>query len=265
LPIDPAFQKNRKKVGKEEGIAIWGPVEPPERLGIRGTNVAVDWDICEGCGTCIEVCPVQLYGWMDTPGHPTSDKKAFPTRESDCIQCFQCEKRCPAQAIRVIFWPTFWLAVMGNLTLAQMIFGVAYGTFMGPYLRLRIPLYIGWAIVPIGFFFMVSPGIYFQKKGRPQEGKTTMDTTVLVDSGTYGIVRHPMFLGSIMLMSASILISQHWLSAIIGIPIAVWGYTEYLPKEEKGLIFRFGDDYRRYIQRVPKLNPLLGVIRLLKR
>jgi NAD-dependent dihydropyrimidine dehydrogenase PreA subunit len=246
LPIDPDFQENREKVGKEEGITIWGPVEPPEKLGIRGTNVAVDWDICTGCGACLEVCPVELYEWRDTPSHPTSAKKAFPAKESDCNQCFQCDKQCPAQALRVIFWPTSYFTAIAYLMLAQIIVGVAYGTFMGPYLGLRIPLYIGWAIVPIGFFFIVSPGIYFPKMGRPQEGKTTMDTTV-------------------MLMSASIMVSQHWLSAIVGISIAVWLYIEYLPKEEKGLLIRFGDDYRRYMQRVPKLNPLLGVIRLLKR
>ncbi len=265
MPIDPAFQKNRKKVGKEEGIAIWGPMDLPEKLGIRGTSVAVDWDICTGCGICFEVCPVKLYEWMDTPGHPISEKKAFPARESDCIQCFQCDKRCPVQALRVIFYPTsIFFTVMAYLIMAQMMAGVAYGTFIGPYLGLRIPLYVGWAIVPIGFFFVVSPGIYFPKKGRPQEGKTTMDTTVLVDSGTYGIVRHPMFLGCIMLMSASILISQHWLSAVVGILTVVWGYTGYLPKEEKGLIIRFGDDYRRYMQRVPRLNLIVGLIRLLR-
>jgi len=136
---------------------------------------------------------------------------------------------------------------------------------MGPYLGLRIPLFVGWVIVPIGFFFMASPGIYFPKKGIPQEGKTTMDTTVLVDSGTYGIVRHPQFLGVVMLMSASILISQHWLSAVVGILTLVWGYSIYLPKEEEGLIIRFGDDYKRYMERVPGLNPLVGVIRLLRR
>jgi protein-S-isoprenylcysteine O-methyltransferase Ste14 len=264
LPIDPDFQKKRKKAGKEEGIAIWEPLNPPKELGIRGTYVAVDWDICEGCGTCLEVCPVQLYEWRDTPGHPTSEKKAFPARESECIQCFQCDERCPVQAIRVIFWPSGVFTVMAYLFMAQTIFGVVYGIFMGPCLGLRIPLYIGWAIVPIGFFFMASPGIYFPKKGRPQEGKTTMDTTVLVDSGLYGIVRHPQFLGCIMLMSASILVSQHWLTAIIGIPISVWLYTE-IPKEEKGLIIRFGDDYKRYMQRVPKLNPFTGIIQLICR
>jgi len=53
LPIDPDFQHEREKVAEEEGIAVWGPVQPPEKLGIRGTNVAVDWDVCEGHGFCL--------------------------------------------------------------------------------------------------------------------------------------------------------------------------------------------------------------------
>jgi len=43
LPIDPDFQRNRKRVGEDEGIAIWGSIDPPKKLGIRGTYVAVDW------------------------------------------------------------------------------------------------------------------------------------------------------------------------------------------------------------------------------
>ena len=101
LPIDPDFQDNREKVGEEEGIAVWGPVEAPKKLGVRGTNVAVDWDVCEGHGICLDVCPVQLYDWRDTPGHPTSDKKAFPAREDECVQCLACETQCPVQAIKI--------------------------------------------------------------------------------------------------------------------------------------------------------------------
>jgi len=94
LPIDPKFQKNRKKVENEDGVAVWGPMDPPQKLGIRGTYVAVDWDICTGCGVCLKVCPQQLYEWRETAGHPTSEKKAFPARESDCIQCYTCETKC---------------------------------------------------------------------------------------------------------------------------------------------------------------------------
>ena len=91
-----------------------------------------------------------------------------------------------------------------------------------------------------------------------------MDTTVIVERGTYGIVRHPQILGCIMLMSAAILISQHWLSAIVAVPIFVLFY-QYVLKEERNLVVKFGDDYRRYKQRVPRMNLLLGAIRLIRR
>lgn len=206
MPIDSDFQKKRKKVGKEEGIAIWGFVDPPQKLGIRGTYVAVDWDICEGCGVCLEVCPVQLYEWMETSGHPISEKKAFPARETDCVQCYTCENQCSAQAIRVTFGgPSGWEGAVVFLMLSQIIVGTIYGTLFGPYLGLQILRYVGWIVLAVGLSFFFSPAIYFPKKGKPQEGKNLMDTTVVVDSGTYGIVRHPQILGCILLISASIL------------------------------------------------------------
>ena len=265
MPIDPKFQKNRKRVGNEEGVAVWGPVDSPEKLGIRGTYVAVDWDICTGCGVCLEVCPQQLYEWRETSGHPTSEKKAFPARESDCVQCYTCETKCSVQAIRVTFGgPPGWEGGVVLLMLAQIIMGIIYGAFFGPHLGIEILWYVGWTVLSVGLLFFVSIAIYFPKKGKPRKGKGLMDTTVVVDSGTYGIVRHPQILGCMLLMSASILISQHWVSAIIGIPIIVWLYTE-LPKEEEGLILKFGDDYKRYMQKVPRINVVLGIIRLLQR
>ena len=64
MPIDPEFQKNREKVGEEEGIAIWGLVEPPIKLGIRGTYVAIDWDICIGCAYVLRFVQSNcMIGW----------------------------------------------------------------------------------------------------------------------------------------------------------------------------------------------------------
>jgi len=271
LPIDPDFQKRRQKVGKEKGIAVWGPVDPPEKLGIHGTYVAIDWDICTGCGLCLEVCPQQLYEWEETSGHPTSEKKAFPAREPDCVQCCKCETQCPVQAIRIVFYPssgqgpTGWLvSLAAYLLFLQAIGGTIYGALFGPSLGLQTLFYVGWLILPFALLFLFSIVIYFRKYGKPGEGKGLMNTTVLVDSGTYAIVRHPQALGGILLLSASILISQHWLAAIVGVPIIVWTYLEEV-KAEKGLIIKFGDDYKRYMRRVPRMNFLLGIIRLLIR
>jgi protein-S-isoprenylcysteine O-methyltransferase Ste14 len=266
MAIDPDFRKKRTKTGKEEGITIWGPLNPPEKLGIRGTVAGVDWDICKGCGICLEVCPMNVYEWRETPNHPTSEKKAFPAREKDCVQCLKCETQCPDQAINAAFLgpQSRWDRAMIFVMFFQIIAGVIYGVVFGPHWGLEIPRYLGWVVLVVGLPFFFSPLLYFRNRGKPQEGKNLMSTTVIVDSGTYSIVRHPQILGCILLMFASILISQHWAAVIIGIPVSVLFYTG-LPKEEKGLTVKFGEDYKSYIQRVPRINFLVGVIRWLRR
>jgi protein-S-isoprenylcysteine O-methyltransferase Ste14/NAD-dependent dihydropyrimidine dehydrogenase PreA subunit len=267
LAIDPDFRKKRKKVGKEEGIAVWSSMNPNEKFGIRGTAVGVDWDICSGCGICLDVCPMHVYEWRETPGHPTSEKKAFPTRERDCVQCLKCEEQCPEQAINATFLgPTSFVEqTITYLLMLQILGGIIYGAVCGPYWGLEILQYLGWAILAVGLPFFLAPMLYFPKRGKPPEGKTLMLTTTIVDSGTYGIVRHPQMLGCILLMLASILVSQHWLAIIIGIPISVYTYVVWVPEEEKGLVVKFGEDYKNYMQKVPRMNFLVGLVRWLRR
>jgi NAD-dependent dihydropyrimidine dehydrogenase PreA subunit len=100
--IDPDFQTNRQVVGTSpEGSQIWGPVEPPAKLGIHGTWVAVDFDLCVADGACIDACPESVFEWRDTPGHPQSEKKAAPVKEEACIFCMACESVCPPLAIKI--------------------------------------------------------------------------------------------------------------------------------------------------------------------
>jgi protein-S-isoprenylcysteine O-methyltransferase Ste14 len=153
---------------------------------------------------------------------------------------------------------------LGNLCLfqKQIFVGIFYGTMFGPSLALKIPLYVGWLVALIGLPFFLATAIYFPSKGKPQEGKSSMDVTAVVETGLYSVVRHPQYLGCMLMMLASVLVSQHLLSVLIGVPIALWLYTE-IPKEEEGLVLKFGDDYRRYMRDVPRLSPLPGALRLL--
>jgi NAD-dependent dihydropyrimidine dehydrogenase PreA subunit len=100
-PIDPKFQEKRQVTGTYQGIKVWGPIDPPGQLGIWGQEVCIDFDICVADGACIEACPVNVYEWLETPGHPASDKKAFMIREKDCIFCMACENVCPPQAVKI--------------------------------------------------------------------------------------------------------------------------------------------------------------------
>lgn len=100
-PIDPEFKSKRQVTGSYQGIKVWGPVDAPGQLGIWGTEVTVDYDICVADGACIEACPVNVYEWLDTPGHPASEKKPFMIRENDCIFCMACENVCPPQCVKI--------------------------------------------------------------------------------------------------------------------------------------------------------------------
>jgi NAD-dependent dihydropyrimidine dehydrogenase PreA subunit len=100
-PIDPNFKSKRQVIGSYQGIKTWGPIDPPGQLGIWGTEVCVDFDICVADGACIEACPVNVYEWLDTPGHPASEKKPFMIREKDCIFCMACENVCPPQCVKI--------------------------------------------------------------------------------------------------------------------------------------------------------------------
>ena len=91
-----------------------------------------------------------------------------------------------------------------------------------------------------------------------------MSTTVLVERGTYGLVRHPQFLGMMLMVCAPIMISQHWLFALIGVPL-IGSMPHWIHEAEAHLIAKFGEDYTRYMEKVPRINLVLGIIRLLRR
>ena len=88
---------------------------------------------------------------------------------------------------------------------------------------------------------------------------------VFIDSGIYAIVRHPLYLGWILaIFVATIFLYQHWLFVIVGIPGIVSVYL-ISRQEEQTNIEKFGNEYKRYMQKVPGMNLLVGVIRLIRR
>ena len=84
------------------GHCIWKNIDTPEKLGIHGTKVGVDLDICNGCMKCIKKCTVNVFQELKTPNDPVSKIKADPVNESDCFDCLICDLICPVQAIHVL-------------------------------------------------------------------------------------------------------------------------------------------------------------------
>lgn len=120
--------------------------------------------------------------------------------------------------------------------------------------NVEVLLYIGWIFWIVGITLIILSYFIIYRKVK-----------VLVDSGIHGVVRHPMYLGWILaIFVATIFIHQHWLFVVIGIPGIASVYL--ISRQEEQLnIEKFGDDYRLYMQKVPRMNLLLGVIRLARR
>lgn len=152
-------------------------------------------------------------------------------------------------------------SIAGVLTIAMVVLTVIYYYNEA---GLNWLLYIGWAIWAVGFLLTMTPAAVLRKKGDVPEGKSWVKTTVVVNSGPYALVRHPIYVGWMLMLFALILISQHWITAILGIVAMAIFYPD-IPKEDRSNVEKFGDAYKKYQQSVPMINLPLGVIRLLRR
>lgn len=56
-------------------------------------KVTVNSGKCKGCGTCRDVCPVEVF--------EIKGKKSVVKNQKDCIGCRSCEVQCPEKAIKV--------------------------------------------------------------------------------------------------------------------------------------------------------------------
>jgi NAD-dependent dihydropyrimidine dehydrogenase PreA subunit len=69
-------------------------------FGVKGfrylenvATVALDQDVCVGCGRCVEVCPHQVF--------LITDRKAALINRDACMECGACALNCPVRAISV--------------------------------------------------------------------------------------------------------------------------------------------------------------------
>ena len=121
----------------------------------------------------------------------------------------------------------------------------------------------GWVILWISAIFGWLPILTLKKWGGVPEGKGYISTTQLVDRGVYGVVRHPQYLAGMLLGVALSLIAQHWAVAVLGLVVVVISYLDTYD-EERACVAKFGEEYTRYAERVPRVNFVLGLVRLLR-
>jgi len=120
--------------------------------------------------------------------------------------------------------------------------------------------YIGWFLWGLSAIFGTIPIIYFKRKGGVNKGESYINTSKLVTSGPYAIIRHPQYLSFILIAFGFTLITQSWISLILTILVTIMTYV-FSFQEEKKLNEKFGDDYKNYQKEVPRFYLLFGLVK----
>src|SRR6516164_8427860 len=126
--------------------------------------------------------------------------------------------------------------------LLEMMFGWKANPHFGPFHMLSFVL-IG------GGFVLIATGwriLYDAQK-----------TNAMASTGVYSYVRHPQYVGFILVMFGFLL---QWptLLTLAMFPVLVYMYVRLARTEEREAIATFGDEYRAYMARVPGFFPRFG-------
>jgi protein-S-isoprenylcysteine O-methyltransferase Ste14 len=160
-------------------------------------------------------------------------------------------------------WMSF---VPVTLVTALFILQIIVGSYLlSEISQVEVLAYVGVGLYVVsGLVFGGLPVIEFRRKGGVSRGESYVHTTQLVDTGIYSVVRHPQYVTFMLWAAAGMLLFQHWIIVLLGIPVFPLTYVDLI-KADEDAVAKFGDDYRAYMTKVPRANFLLGVIRRLRK
>ena len=118
-----------------------------------------------------------------------------------------------------------------------------------------VPLYIR---IPIGLVILVYAG-YLAQKGLHVVFGEVHEKPQVIRTGVFNIVRHPIYLGAILLYLGLIALTLSLYSAGFWILIIIF-YHYIARHEEKLLTVKFGSDYESYMKDVPMWIPRIQSI-----
>jgi protein-S-isoprenylcysteine O-methyltransferase Ste14 len=124
--------------------------------------------------------------------------------------------------------------------------------------------WVGWGIWVISLIFGIAPIFILRNRGGVAKGHSYVKTTKLVESSVYAIVRHPQYVAGILLNLALILLAQHWVIFLVGVISTILMYIDIQAADREG-VEKFGEAYRQYMKRVPQVNFLLGILRVIQK
>lgn len=128
-------------------------------------------------------------------------------------------------------------------------FILAWSTFLGVFIS-------QWVRVPIAGIIIIVAVWLIQKSQTVVFGEVR-DPPRVIDTGVFGWVRHPMYLGALLALLGFVVSTCSLLSLAVWVAMCVF-YGRITAFEEEVLVKIFGQSYVNYQHRVPKWVPRIG-------
>lgn len=94
-------------------------------------------------------------------------------------------------------------------------------------------------------------------KGLPEKN-SHLETGIMVTSGIYCFVRHPMVI-AVLVICLGLMLWKLSIASVVAYIVVIPFYKAAQSEEEGDLIDKFGDEYKKYQQEVPALNIIEGL------
>lgn len=142
----------------------------------------------------------------------------------------------------------FTLACLFLVTWAADTFFFKYTTCLNQYVPLAVRIPCGVVVTVLA--------IYLAKTGMAMVFGEERDSPIMVTEGVFSVVRHPIYLGEMLLYLGPLIWSMS-LAAVVVWGLAI-GFLHYISRHEEMLMLGiFGQEYERYMREVPMWLPRL--------
>jgi protein-S-isoprenylcysteine O-methyltransferase Ste14 len=113
---------------------------------------------------------------------------------------------------------------------------------------------ISWILLILSAYFGLSGFLLLKRKGK--SSRNFENTTVLVKSGVYSLIRHPLYF-SLFLLGTGVMMKDPGVPSLIlgAVNLAAVWLTALT--EEKEMVEKFGDAYKEYMQETKMFIPFI--------
>ncbi len=114
---------------------------------------------------------------------------------------------------------------------------------------------IGMALAVIGLMIRIHSLLTLKQYFTYSVAK--VENHKILDAGLYQLIRHPGYLGQLIIFTGISTSISNWLSILVMMIPVTLGYLYRIKAEEKFMIEQFGEDYLKYQERTKRIIPLL--------